>query len=76
MNPSHRQKHEAGCVFYQDPVNEAYGAGHASFTKSPDGSQDWIVYHWMKSYATEWADRTIMMQEYSCYADGSLNFPS
>lgn len=25
--------------------NGAYGPGHNSFTKSPDGKEDWIVYH-------------------------------
>ncbi|MFH0849086.1 MAG: glycoside hydrolase family 43 protein [archaeon] len=31
---------------------DIYGPGHASFTKSPDGTEDWIVYHFMKN--TEW----------------------
>lgn len=25
--------------------NGVYGPGHCSFTKSPDGKEDWIVYH-------------------------------
>jgi GH43 family beta-xylosidase len=37
------KKNNEGCVFYQAPLNQAYGVGHASFTKSPDGKEDWIV---------------------------------
>jgi GH43 family beta-xylosidase len=32
-------------VFSQNPENHAYGPGHNSFFKSPDGKEDWIVYH-------------------------------
>ena len=75
MVPSDWRKNDAGCVFYQDPDNQAYGVGHASFTKSPDGSQDWIVYHGMKDYELGWADRTIRTQEFGWNSDGTPNFP-
>jgi len=32
-----------GCVFYAIPKEESYGMGHASFTTSPDGTENWIV---------------------------------
>lgn len=32
-------------VFRQSPSASAYGTGHNSFFKSPDGKQDWILYH-------------------------------
>ncbi len=32
-------------VFEQLPEAGAYGAGHNSFFKSPDGKEDWILYH-------------------------------
>ena len=32
-------------VFQQSPAARAYGTGHNSFFKSPDGSEDWILYH-------------------------------
>lgn len=32
-------------VFEQDPAAHAFGTGHCSFFKSPDGGEDWIVYH-------------------------------
>jgi GH43 family beta-xylosidase len=32
-------------VFWESPAAHAYGTGHNGFFKSPDGKQDWIVYH-------------------------------
>jgi GH43 family beta-xylosidase len=32
-------------LFWQSPNAHAYGTGHNSFFKSPDGKQDWIIYH-------------------------------
>jgi GH43 family beta-xylosidase len=32
-------------VFWQSPKASAYGPGHNSFFQSPDGTEDWIVYH-------------------------------
>jgi GH43 family beta-xylosidase len=38
-------KKSARPVFQQSPEAKAYGAGHNSFFKSPDGKEDWILYH-------------------------------
>ncbi|GAB3924578.1 glycoside hydrolase family 43 protein [Mucilaginibacter myungsuensis] len=32
-------------VFQQNPANSIYAPGHNSFFKSPDGTEDWILYH-------------------------------
>ncbi|RYY58419.1 MAG: glycosyl hydrolase family 43 [Chitinophagaceae bacterium] len=32
-------------VFKQDPKNGVYAPGHNSFFTSPDGKEDWILYH-------------------------------
>lgn len=32
-------------VFQHSPASRAYGTGHNSFFKSPDGTEDWILYH-------------------------------
>lgn len=32
-------------VFSQNPENRIYAPGHNSFFKSPDGKEDWILYH-------------------------------
>lgn len=74
MNAEDWVKHD-GCVFYQNKLTSAVGVGHASFTKSPDGSQDWIVYHGMVDPTTGWAARTIRTQEFTWNADGSPKFP-
>jgi GH43 family beta-xylosidase len=31
--------------FKQDPTAGVFGPGHASFVKSPDGREDWLLYH-------------------------------
>ena len=32
-------------VFQASPENGVYAPGHNSFFKSPDGKEDWILYH-------------------------------
>lgn len=32
-------------IFKQTPENSVYAPGHNSFFKSPDGKEDWILYH-------------------------------
>ncbi len=32
-------------VFWQSPKAHAFGTGHNGFFQSPDGKQDWIIYH-------------------------------
>lgn len=32
-------------VLQEDPARGVYGPGHNGFFKSPDGSEDWIIYH-------------------------------
>jgi GH43 family beta-xylosidase len=52
-----------------------YGVGHASFTTSPDGTEDWIVYHAKTSTTPGW-DRVIRAQKFTWGADGSPDFGS
>lgn len=75
MNVQDWRKNNEGCVFYQDARAQAYGVGHASFVKSPDGSEDWIVYHGMRNPITGWAARTIRAQKFEWNEDGSPAFP-
>lgn len=42
----------------------AYGPGHCSFTKSPDGKEDWILYHANSINGTGWGGRSIRMQKF------------
>lgn len=75
MNPEDWHKHNEGCVFYQNPKEEAYGVGHASFVKSPDGKEWWIVYHGMRDPSNGWSARTIRTQRFTWNEDGSPKFP-
>ena len=44
LDPKSWQKSDRP-VFQQSPANGVYAPGHNSFFKSPDGKQDWILYH-------------------------------
>lgn len=41
-----------------------FGPGHASFVKSPDGKEDWIVYHAARAKGSGW-DRNIRIQKFT-----------
>jgi len=43
LNPDSWTK--VGPVFQQNPEGGIFSTGHNSFTTSPDGTEDWIVYH-------------------------------
>ena len=62
---------KSGPVF--SPTGEVFGVGHGSFTVSPDGTEDWHVYHAKTSAAPGW-DRVIRMQKFTWNADGSPSF--
>ena len=62
----------AGCVFSKN--TGAYGPGHNSFTTSPDGSEDWHLYHANTTSGTGWNGRTIRAQQITWNADGSPYF--
>lgn len=75
MDPVSWTKHTDYCIFYQNPEEEAHGVGHASFTKSPDDSEWWIVYHGMRDPTNGWSARTIPTQKFDWNEDGTPNFP-
>jgi len=56
-------------------TDEAFSPGHNTFFKSPDGSQDWIVYHANDS-ASGACDmqRTTRMQPFTWNEDGTPDF--
>ncbi|MCC9166902.1 glycoside hydrolase family 43 protein [Pontibacter harenae] len=62
---------KSGPVFQGN--DQVFGVGHCSFTKSPDGTEDWIAYHTKKSTAPGW-NRDIRLQEFTWHADGSTDF--
>ncbi|WP_457030020.1 family 43 glycosylhydrolase [Kitasatospora sp. P5_F3] len=62
-------------VFQRNDAAGVYGPGHNGFFKSPDGTEDWIVYHANNS-ASGGCDnnRTTRAQKFSWNADGTPNF--
>jgi GH43 family beta-xylosidase len=70
LDPTHWTK-TVGPVFAAG--NGVVGTGHASFTKSPDGGQDWIVYH---AHANQpFQDvRDVRIQQFHWNGDDSPNF--
>lgn len=52
---------------------QVYGVGHVSFVKSPDGTEDWIVYHSKKTTEPGW-NRNVRMQPFIWNSDGTPMF--
>lgn len=53
-------------------ANGIYGPGHHSFTKSPDGTQDWLVYHAARWQGSGWT-RNVRTQPFGWNADNTPN---
>ena len=56
-----------------ESANGVYAPGHCSFTVSPDGTENWIVYHTAKAQFSGW-EREVHIQSFTWNADGSPNF--
>ncbi|MBE7175870.1 MAG: glycoside hydrolase family 43 protein [Mucilaginibacter polytrichastri] len=54
-------------------TEKVLGTGHASFTTSPDGSEDWIFYHVKKDTEPGW-NRDMRLQKFGWKTDGSPDF--
>lgn len=50
-----------------------YGPGHHSLTQSPDGREDWIVYHSARWKGAGWT-RSVRAQKFTWNADDTPNF--
>lgn len=74
LDPDSWEKHPEP-VFTRSDENGVFGPGHNGFFKSPDGTEDWIVYH-----ANDTADgvcdtrRTTHAQRITWNEDGTPNF--
>ena len=69
LDPTNWKK--SGPVFQGNDT--VFGVGHCSFIKSPDDSEDWIIYHSKKSAKPGW-DRDVRMQPFKWNADGTPDF--
>ena len=54
-------------------TKDVFGPGHCSFVKSPDGTEDWMVYHSAKFSGAGW-NRRVNLQRFTWNTDGSPNF--
>ncbi len=62
-------------VFERSDENGVFGPGHNGFFKSPDGTEDWIVYHANDSASGACDDgRTTRVQKFTWNEDGTPNF--
>ncbi|GAA3779531.1 family 43 glycosylhydrolase [Streptomyces phyllanthi] len=63
-------------VFQRNDAAGVYGPGHNGFFTSPDGTENWIVYHARNDTSTNGCDnnRTTRAQKFTWNADGTPNF--
>jgi GH43 family beta-xylosidase len=62
-------------VFTKKPEHKAFGPGHNGFFKSPDGTEDWIIYHANSNSGGGCEDaRNPRMQQFSWNEDGTPDF--
>src|SRR5207237_6590400 len=61
-------------VFERSDTNGVYGPGHNGFFRSPDGTEDWIVFHAKATSAYTYQTRTTRTQKFTWNADGTPNF--
>jgi GH43 family beta-xylosidase len=73
MKPSSWTQHPTP-VFKRHDGHRVYGPGHNFFFKSPDGREDWIVYHAKSSTRRTYEDRSTRAQQFTWNEDGTPNF--
>jgi len=54
-----------GPIFTRNESNKVWGVGHQGFTKSPDGTEDWLVYHAKSNQTNSNADRSTRIQPFT-----------
>ena len=59
---------------YSGADGNVYGPGHNGFFKSPDGTEDWIIYHGKETSEYTYRGRTTRAQKFTWRADGTPDF--
>jgi GH43 family beta-xylosidase len=74
LNPASWVKSDQA-VFRESPLAQAFGTGHNTFFTSPDGTEQWILYH-ANSAANQGCGnhRSPRAQRFTWNADGTPNF--
>jgi GH43 family beta-xylosidase len=57
-------------AFARCDARGVWGPGHNSFLRSPDGSEDWLVYHAIDQAGGGWGARSVRAQPFGWTADG------
>lgn len=73
LDPSSWKKSERP-VFKKSPENSVFAPGHNSFTQSPDGTEDWIVYHAIPESEGGSQRRQPRIQRFGWTTDGEPDF--
>ncbi|MDO3409856.1 glycoside hydrolase family 43 protein [Saccharibacillus sp. CPCC 101409] len=63
-------------VFRKNVEEKVFATGHNSFTVSPDGTEDWIVYHALSAPGEDTSLRATRIQPFGWKADGTPDFGS
>jgi len=63
-----------GPIFKRNESNKVWGVGHHCFTKSPDGSEDWLVYHAKSNQTNSNLDRSSRIQPFTWDANNNPVF--
>lgn len=61
-------------VLVRNNAGGVYGPGHNGFFKSPDGTEDWLVYHAKNTTGFTYEGRTTRISKVNWNADGTPNF--
>jgi GH43 family beta-xylosidase len=70
MKPASWKQHPTP-VFARADENGVFGPGHNFFFQSPDGKEDWIVYHAKTTSAYTYAGRSPRAQPFTWKPDGT-----
>lgn len=73
LDPKNWRQHPTP-VFQRDDAAGVYGPGHNFFFTSPDGKEDWIVYHAKSGTAHTYRDRSTRAQKFTWNSDGTPDF--
>jgi len=73
MRPSSWVQHPRP-VFERNDAAGVFGPGHHGFFQSPDGTEDWIVYHGKTSSNYTYSGRSTRAQKFTWNPDGTPEF--
>jgi len=73
MNPQSWKQYPTP-VFERSDRNGVFGPGHNGFFRSPDGTEDWIIYHAKTNSIYTYKGRQTRAQKFTWNADGTPNF--